>query len=217
MQTLKVTVRLRTSMVAPEQLFHLDALLGSLRVGQAMKELGEGINPRDHHYDIPVERFVSPSGEWVFKASAFKLDGQIHRSVWMQTGRVRLEEVARHRSEGWLNLRANKPITAGGPFKTSLYHAALVSCDLLAYCVGDQAQVQALLSECHQIGGRRGVGMGQVDSITVEAVPADECDWQYRAMPVDAPGLGGSHSQAVSGIRAPYWDRRLHQQALLPI
>src|SRR5690554_3804446 len=135
MQPLKITVTLRTGMVVPEQHLHLDALLGSLRVRQAMRKHGEGINPRDYHYDIPLDRYESPSGEWVFKASAFKLVDHEHRAVWMQTGRINLEEAARHRSEGLLKLRANKPITAGGPFKTSLYHMPLVWCSLEAYCV----------------------------------------------------------------------------------
>jgi CRISPR type IV-associated protein Csf3 len=217
MQPLKITVTLRTGMVLPEQHLHLDALLGSLRVRYAKKEHGEGINPRDYHYDIPVDRFIASSGEWVFKASAFKLVDRHHKAVWMQTGRVNLEEAARHRSEGWLNLRANKPITAGGPFKTSLYHLPLVWGSLEAYCVGDATGVQNLLSECHQIGGRRGVGMGQVQSITVEPISADDCDWQYRAMPADTPNLGKTHALAVAGIRAPYWDRRSHLSALVPI
>lgn len=218
MQPLKVTIELKTGMLAPEQPLHLDALLGALRVNRAYAELGEGINPRDYHYDLPLERYTpGEPDDWVFKASAFRLVNRLHQQVWMQTGRVNLEEVARHREEGWLKLRASKPVTAGGPLKTSLYHATQVWCDLVAYCVGDRQAVEGLLAECTQVGGRRGVGMGQVAKITVEPVPADECDWQHRAMPVGTPSLGATHARAISAIRAPYWDRRQHRPALLPL
>lgn len=218
MQPLRVTVELKTGMMAPEPLLHLDALLGALRVNRAYRELGESINPRDFHYDLPLDRYVpDQASEWVFKASAFKLVNRLHQENWMQTGRINLAEVARHRDEGWLKMRAKKPVVAGGPLKASLFHVPQVWCDLVAYCVGNKAEIEALLSECKQVGGRRGVGMGQVLRIMVEPVTQNECDWQHRAMPACTPALEKTHCKAISAIRAPYWDRRQHQSALLPI
>lgn len=217
MQPLKVTIKLSTPMVEPDSLLHLDGLLGALKVKQVMAELGEGIDPRQHHYDLPLERYTSPSGEWVFKASAFRLAAEAPAQVWMQTGRINLAEVARHRAEGWLAVRSAKPIIAGGPLKTSLYHEGLLWAELTAYCVGDLEGVQALLKGCKQIGGRRGVGFGRVAEITVAPVADSECDWQYRIMPVDSGVSDDRYALAIAGLRAPYWDRTMHATVRIPL
>lgn len=217
MEPLRIDITLKTAMVMIDRLIHLDALLGALRVNRAYQEHGEGINPRDYHYDIPVERYTTDSGQWVFKASALLASNKQHRESWMQTSRIDLEEAARHRAEGWLKHRASKANTAGGPFKSSLYHLTLGWCDLTAFCVGNKDEIAGLLAECKQIGGRRGVGFGQVDAITVISVPMEQCEWMTRAMPLDTPDLASSHASAISALNAPYWDRRLQVPALLPI
>lgn len=217
MQPLKVAIKLSTPMVEPASLLHLDALLGALKVKQVMAELGEGIDPRQYHHDLPVERYTSESGEWVFKASAFKLNVEAPAQTWMQTGRINLAEVARHRAEGWLALRASKPVVGGGPLKTSLYHEGLLWAELTAYCVGDQDGVQALLKGCKQVGGRRGVGFGRVSEISITQVADCECDWQYRIMPVDSGVPDDRYALAIAGMRAPYWDRTLHSTVRIPL
>lgn len=219
MEFLKVTISLSTPMVEPGDLFHLDALLGAMRVNEVRGELGDGINPRDHHYDLPLEQYHSQSGQWVFKASAFRLHKLIDSQNWMQTGRISTTEAARHRAEGLLLLRAAKPNPAGGPFKTSLFHFPLATADLTAYCVGDKARIAEMLSECRMIGGRRGVGCGRVSGFAVEVVPETECNWAWRSMPDDCDGtlLTGEYALAMSSLRSPYWDRKLHQPVLVPI
>lgn len=218
MDFLKVTINLRTPMVEPGDLFHLDALLGALRVSEVRAELGDGINPRDHHYDLPLEKYHSGSGQWVFKASAFRIEKLAESENWMQTSRINTAEAARHRSEGFLQLRAAKPNPAGGPFKNSLYHFPLLWATLTAFCVGDRFRVAELLSQCRQVGGRRGVGSGLVSSILVEVVPEAECNWAQRAMPddCDESALVGEYVLSMSALRSPYWDRGLHQPALVP-
>ena len=215
---LKVTINLSSPMVEPGDLFHLDALLGALRVNEARAELGDGINPRDHHYDLPLEQYHSRSGQWVFKASAFRMHKLAAAENWMQTSRINTAEAARHRSEGLLLLRAAKPNPAGGPFKNSLYHYPLSWVTLTAYCVGDQARIADLLSNCRQIGGRRGVGCGRVAGFSVEVVPETECSWALRSMPDDSDKnvLTGEYALAMSALRSPYWDRTLHRAALVP-
>ena len=218
MDFLKVTINLSTPMMEPGDLFHLDALLGALRVNEVRAQLGDGINPRDHHYDLPLEQYHSQSGQWVFKASALRLHKAIASQNWMQTSRISITEASRHRSQGLLLHRAVKPNPAGGPFKNSLYHFPLAWGTLTAYCVGDQARVADLLSQCRQIGGRRGVGSGQVASFTVEVVPEAECEWAWRSMPEDTDEsiLAGDYALAMSSLRSPYWDRALHQPTLIP-
>jgi CRISPR type IV-associated protein Csf3 len=218
MVNLKVTIDLSNPMMEPGDLLHLDALLGALRVSRARAEHGDAINPRDYHYDLPLERYQAPSGDWVFKASAFKLKRQLPNQMWMQTGRLSIVEAARHRQSGFLQLRAGKPNPAGGPFKTSIYHRPIVQAELTAFCVGDQQGIEALLSECRQIGGKRGVGFGQVAGFKVEPVAETDCPWSWRALPADAdPRLVTSeHARCIAAIRGPYWDRTLHVEALAP-
>lgn len=218
MDFLKVTISLRTPMLEPGDLFHLDALLGALRVNEVRHELGEGIDPRDHHYDLPLAKYHTPSGQWVFKASAFRLQKHIAAQNWMQTSRINIPEAARHRSEGLLLLKAAKPNPAGGPFKNSLFHFQLAWGTLTAYCIGDLTRVAELLSQCRQIGGRRGVGCGQVANVEVEVVAESECAWAWRAMPEDSEEkyLEGEYALAMAAVRGPYWDRTTHRPALIP-
>jgi len=215
MQPLKVTITLRTPMIEPEHPIHLDGLLGALKVSEAMRHLGESIDPRQHHHDIPLERHEGGAGQWCFKASVFSAGSITRHGLWMQTGRLSLTEAARHREEGWLALRAAKANPAGGPFKTSIYHEPVMLADLGAFCVGDLEGVAALLATCRQIGGRRGVGFGQVREITVEPVTAEQCGWQQRNMPADS-ALADTHALAIGSLQAPYWDRRVHQPVLAP-
>lgn len=218
MDFLKVTISLSTPMVEPGDLFHLDALLGALRVNRARAELGDGIDPRAHHHDLPLERYHSPSGQWVFKASAFRLEKLLESQTWMQTSRINIAEAARHREEGFLLLRAAKPNPAGGPFKNSLYHYPVVLANLTAFCVGDKRLIEDLLAECRLVGGRRGVGCGRVSAITVDIVPETECNWIWRAMPDDSEEsiISGGHALAMSALRSPYWDRVQHRPVLTP-
>lgn len=217
MDFLKVTISLSTPMVEPGDLFHFDALLGALRVNKARAELGDAIDPREYHYDLPLERYYSRSGQWVFKASAFRLEKLLESQTWMQTSRINIAEAARHREEGFLLLRAAKPNPAGGPFKNSLYRYPVALANLTAFCVGDKAFIEDLLSECRLVGGRRGVGCGRVAGFSVAVVPEVECNWIWRSMPHDSDeSLTCGHALAMSSLRSPYWDRAQHHPVLTP-
>lgn len=214
-ESLRVTIVLRTPMVEPKDLLHLDAVLGALKVGQVEADLGEGINPRDYHHDLPLERFVNSDGQWVFMASALRLKAEAAQN-FMQTSRINLSGAAEHRDNGWLNMRANLPNTAGGPFKTSLYHVPVAFGVLTGYCVGNKEPIERLLKDCKQIGGRRGTGWGRIKSITVEVIDANACDWMDRNLPVGTAGAENSHALGVSNLHAPYWDRTLYEKVLIP-
>lgn len=214
-ENIKVTIVLRTPMVVPKDLLHLDAVLGAIKVGQAKAAIGDGINPRDYHYDLPLERFEGGNGQWVFKASALRLKAEAPQN-FMQTSRINLSDAAEHRDNGWLNIRANIPNIAGGPFKTSIYHVPLAFGELTGYCVGNKDRIQEMLESCKQIGGRRGTGWGCIKSVTVETVGSEECDWMDRNLPADTAGAENSHALGVSNLHAPYWDRTLYEKVLIP-
>ncbi|WP_455233414.1 hypothetical protein [Geopseudomonas aromaticivorans] len=218
MQSLRIRISISTPLIEPAQAFHFDALLGALRVKQAEEEQG-AIDPRSVHHDLPLDRYVTPSGEWVFKASAFRLHREGQVIPWMMSGRSNLARVAEDRESGFLKLRAAKANIAGGPFKGTIFNVNLVWAELEAWAVGDPVAIEQLLARCHQIGGRRGVGHGQVQGFSVEPVEPEECHWDWRALPPDFD-QPLTHDEplvlAIGNLRAPYWDRRLNQDTLLP-
>ncbi|MFK4136682.1 hypothetical protein ACI2KR_31090 [Pseudomonas luteola] len=218
MEPLRITILLNSPIVEPSQPFHFDALLGALKVRQAEAEHG-AIDPRSVHHDIPLDRHVTPSGKWVFKASAFKLNKMEEAFNWMMSGRSDLKQAAEDRASGFLKYRTAKPNTAGGPFKASVFHLDLVWGDLVAYAVGDKQAIEQMLAGCSQVGGRRGTGFGNVQSISVESVSIEECHWDWRNLPSDYD-IPLTHTeslvQSAGSLHAPYWDRQLHEVVLMP-
>lgn len=218
MEPLRVRISLKGSMVEPPQAFHLDALLGALRV-QLEEDAAGAIDPKTVHHDIPVERHTSPSGQWVFKASAFKLLKLTPTFMWMQTGRADLTQVAEDRASGLLNYRASRANLAGGPFKSTVSYLELVWAELTAFAIGDKKAIESLLGACHQIGARRATGFGNVANIHVEPVALKDCHWDWRALPEDF-NQATSHDEplvmASGNLNAPYWDRRTYVTVLLP-
>ena len=218
MDYLKITITLEHGMAEPKTLFHLDALLGALKVQQARSVYGEQINPRDFHYDIPVERYTTSSGDWVFKASAFKIELSHPKEYWFQTKRMNITQIANHRANGFLTVRASKPRIDTQPLKPNFNHSSVVIGSLVAYCVGNKQGIKTLLNSCKKIGGLRGVGFGNVAGIDVSEIDKKDCDWYWRAMPLDSDTslLLDEHIKCVTGMRAPYWDRTLHALGYLP-
>lgn len=218
MDPLRISISLRGPMVEPLQAFHLDALLGSLRV-QMEEDARGAIDPKTVHHDIPVDRYTSPSGAWVFKASAFKLTKLSPTFLWMQTGRANLIQAAEDRASGLLSLRSAKPVTAGGPFKSSVSQVDMVWAELTAYAIGNQLEIEKLLAQCAQVGARRSTGFGNVSSIEVEVVDQSLCHWDWRALPEDYnEHLTHSDSLVLAqgNLRAPYWDKRSYERVFVP-
>lgn len=217
-EPLRIDIKLSTPMLVPGDLFHLDALLGALKVKEVERRLRTAFNPRDYHHDIPVDHYTSKGGDWVFKASAFMAEPELSGFTWMQSSRINLSVAAQHRDSGLLKYRAAKPNPAGGPFKTSIQYQEMMWARMKAFCIGDKAAITELLGFCRQIGGRRGVGAGQVSSIAVTSVAADECLWHLRAMPSDWEGANTDQwASSVGALRAPYWDRTEHGLISVPI
>lgn len=218
MQPFRVQITLRTPMVEPRQAFHLDALLSALRV-QVAEKGSEFVDPRSIHHDLPLDRYTSSSGEWCFKASAFRLNRESEAFPWMMTSRSDLVMAAEDRKSGFLKLRAAAPNTAGGPFKSSKFTVDLVWASLEAWGVGDVAGVRELMAHCTHVGGRRGTSCGEVDWIEIQPVSPEECPWYRRALPEDSESFpnAGAMALSIGHLRAPYWDRREHRKILVPV
>lgn len=216
MAPLKVSIAISTPMVMPTDLFHLDALLGALRVGQAEREHGN-IEPRDWHHDLPVERYVCEDGDWVFKASAFRLVAESDLQLWMSTGRTNLNNLADHREAG-ITTSANKVPNNGSFFKSTIARTPIIWARLEAFCIGDKNKIEELLAGCCSVGGKRGTGFGRVQSITVSEVESNDCHWEYRALPAGYPiRYWSEYAVALSALNAPYWDKTAHRPVLIPL
>lgn len=216
-QPMKITLHMQGPWVESDQPMHLDDLLAAMRVAKEEEVQGEGFNPRQYNHDLPLERHEVASGDWVFKASMLIAGDRLKRISWMQTGGIDLEVAAQHRAYGYLSLRADRVVTAGGPFKRQLFHLPITySTHLYGYAVGDIEAVRELLGRCKAVGARRSTGFGVVDSITVEPVDADQCAWQHRHLPVDGVKPKG-YALAYGGLVPPYWDRVLHSTIYKPL
>lgn len=213
-----VLIKLRTPLVEPKNPFHLDALLSALRVQKAA-ELDSSLDPRSVHHDLPLERYISPSGEWCFKASAFHYIRHAEAFPWMATSRFNIEQASEDRFRGFLKTRSLTPNLAGGPFKMSKFTIDLLWADIEAWGVGDILAIRQLLSGCQQVGARRGTAYGAVKHIEVEPESADACQWFRRTLPADVEkDFGqGQMTFAMGHLRAPYWDRREHRRVAIPL
>lgn len=221
MEPIKITIQLRRPMVAPNHLFHADALLAGLKVEQAEQEAGCAVNPEDHQHDLPIERYHSPSGEWCFKASAFNLvmeEGSILQNRFA-TRRISEPDAADLIQEGLVQTRQSKPNRAGGNFKMGLSSYLCGWYKATAYLVADKQKIEQLLSGLTNIGARRGINSGEVESVKVESVPEKECLWQRRALPFDFDQEVDESialCKAVACIRPPYWNKGAYRMVLEP-
>ncbi len=218
-QAMRVTFHMEGPWVESDRPIHLDDVLAAMRVIKEQEAQGEGFDPALYNHDLPLARYEGPNGQWVFKASMLIAGDRMSQQTWMQTGRLDLEKAAEHRATGYLDLRANKIITAGGPFKTAMYHLPITySTHLYGYAVGDIEAVRELLERCHSIGPRRAAGFGSVRSIEVQPVEALECYWSHRNMPLPADGSApNGHVTIQSALVPPYWKRELHTQVSTPL
>jgi CRISPR type IV-associated protein Csf3 len=212
MQPFRVQINLKSPMVEPRFPIYLDGLLSGLRVAQ-----DENIHWDLTQHDLPLERLTTASA-WCFKASAFNVVRTSDPREWMLTSRINLTRAAEDRQSGLLALRASLPNTAGGPFKTSKFSATIFWAQLEAWGVGDIKQVSALLSSCEQIGSRRSLAFGQVESITVDPVSPEYCHWYRRSLPADTDtsGFGDVFVPSHGNLKAPYWNRATEQSVILP-
>jgi CRISPR type IV-associated protein Csf3 len=114
--------------------------------------------------------------------------------------------------------RRGKILTAEGEFKA--YHAQIFYRSALWvewYCVGDQAQLEHLLSSATHLGKKTVQGWGRVSRWEIVPIQADYSVWKgsrlMRGVPPDeAPG----HITGLYGIRPSYWDRANQMRLALP-
>jgi CRISPR type IV-associated protein Csf3 len=213
MQPFRVAVTFKSPMAEPRMPIHLDGLLSALRVAE-----DENIHWNLTQHDLPLAKFTTDS-DWCFKASAFKVTRISEPAEWMMTGRINLTRAAEDRKSGLLQLRSAKPVTAGGPFKTSKFSVTIIWARLEAWGIGDIDRVRELLAGCEQIGSRRSSSFGQVDTIEVDPIDEAACQWYLRNLPAgtETTFSGATYVPAIGNLKAPYWDRKHQREVLVPL
>ena len=194
----------------------LDSLLAAMRVAEA--ERASHPDPWSQQHDLPLARYTSPGGQWVFKASALRPVGLAQKSGVAMTCRHDLTHLAHAQASGAIRTGAARPQTGGGPLKTSFFQQPMLLVEQLqAHGVGDIAAVQALLSGVEHIGARRNHGHGRVVKIDVAA--SDNPDgWTDRYLPFDAdiPAAADMLPDCNGPLRPPYWKREKNAWRLAP-
>lgn len=215
---MEVHIALDSPIVIGEHPMHLDALLAGILV-RAAEDRGE----KDAWLAgerLPLDRYVSPGGDWVWKASLLTPATRLSESFPVtMTGRINVQRAAEDRESGLLKLRMAKPNTAGGPFKGSIFSVTAQWVDsLVAYAIGDIEEVQTILRALEFVGPRRSQCFGRVRAVQVRASPDMNLAWVHRALPIDSDiPLPGNRSCAIGNLRAPYWYRPTQQPVLMPV
>lgn len=216
-EPIQVTVKFLSPMLVPAHPVTLDGLLSGLLV---RKLEDEGHNePWSKQHDLPLDKYTSPSGEWVFKASQFRGKRQMEPFQSMMTSRINKVMAVQDIEDGLLPFRGSSLPTDGGAFKSVLDRSIMQWVDsMTAFGFGDVDKVSDLLQTMSYFGGKRATGAGQVDCVTVEPIHEDDCRWYHRPLPKDFDQSAGiTFVPAVGTLRAPYWKRENGQEILVPL
>lgn len=221
MEPIKITISLRRAMVTPNHLLHSDALLSGLHIEQLEANANQAIDPDKHQHDLPIDRYYSPSGQWCFKASAFLLHKEPGSELQNRftTRRVSENLAAELIGQGVLQARQSKPNRAGGHFKMGLSSYLSGWYQATAFMIADKAKVKNLLSDLRNLGAKKAINSGEIESVKVESVTESECFWQMRALPSDfdeAIDKQISLCKSVGNLRPPYWKKSNYQLVLEP-
>lgn len=214
---LRVQVRLDRPIHVGAQPVLLDGLLSALAVQRATAQ--GHTDPWSVQHDIPVDRYRSPSGQWVFKASMFRPINPDTPFSFSMVSRINVRDAAFDIEDGLLKARQAAPNPAGGTFKTSFFPVLAQWAQAWeAYVVGDIDAIGALLKDMTHLGGRRSIGMGAVSEVTVQASDGPAVLWTDRPLPEDFSGeTTRPMALAMSALQAPYWRRSSFVPALVPL
>lgn len=223
-ESLKVTAQFRSSVVC-DQFFPLDGLLWyqahRLALGPEQATLPGGNPGGDRKMHMPLKMIHPGEEDWYFACSW----AQPH-PWWIQEG---TDHWNKRFNSAFVELldfgkRRGKVIIEQGKYKA--YHMPVfyrVAKSVHWYCVGDKAEIEALLSTFTHIGKKTSQGWGRV-TWTVESWHSDWSVWRngklMRGVPQpDALALIKEHGKFVPfdivnyGLRPSYY-RRENQRIL---
>jgi CRISPR type IV-associated protein Csf3 len=207
---LRVTFELMTPWVPPAHGVHLDGLL-AWAAAEAAQE-----NPDCTQADIdaaiaalPLAKHTTPDGRWCWKASLLEPRGATRLHRHFATAKTDTQAMAEGLANGWV--QGKKTIdTVRGATKNDLYrYSSQEVAHLVGWCLGDQANVDALLSRLRHVGSRGRLGYGALRRDEeglpcIQIAPADPCEaehWRLRHLPDAAEGYFPMEGRC----QPPYW------------
>lgn len=230
MQLLKVTFRLAGKYIPPEigGGIHLDGLLAAMKVARAIqnKEIGPGGDIRSLQSLDGIIDVAKYEDSNVYKASIIRVP-TIDSEQLTLTRRTEIDAICLGTvgEGGFLlnNGNKNKIDLGKGQYRNWVFYlpTSEVMGEAIAYCVGDKDKIEDLLRDVRHIGRKGTIGYGKVMAIKVEEALNDGDKWLDRHLPLEAEivhmHVGESHAHSHGSITAPYWDRSLHQEILIPL
>lgn len=185
----------------PKALVHLDDLLAWARVDIARKEGQEDfISFKDQ---LPLDKFQSDEG-WCWKASALIFKTYL-RYKELKTLTYKTDVIAADKASGLLDMRGDGINLGSGPWKVAAqFEPKIKAFTAEAYCYGDKAEVEELLSRITHVGKGRSTGHGKLTGIEVEVVPAAQAE-PYLLYRTSMFKLTDDHALAICGVQSPYW------------
>lgn len=217
MQPLKIVAALDRAVASLEMLQSLDGVLAAARVMEE-EERGSG-DPWSLQHDLPLQRYVSPSGEWVFMASLFEWRPIQPALMQFYTSRHDPVRMSYDIDDGVLKYRRARLQTEGGRFRSVYEHYSLQWCsEAVAYAIGDAQRIRELLDRIRWLGSKRSLCCGRVRAWSVETDESAHENWMRRALPVDFDLRSPyTYAQAHQTLQPPYWRKTDRRAVLAPI
>ncbi len=192
----------------PLNLIHLDALLAWARVEEE-KQQAEPKEFGEVQHDLPLEKLVAKSaladwnGNESFAASALIYTPHL-RELRYWTRKTNPEKMANAQKDNLLAMRGDQVSTGSGAWKAfSEFEPLIHTRTLTAWCIGDQARIEELLSKITHLGKKRTRNYGLIESIKVTEDDAARDMVKYRVLTWPE---SESYRQAQCGVAPPYWE-----------
>lgn len=209
---LRVVARVEGQIALPNGALALDSLLASqvaLRGGLAPPSCAADCQP----IEIPVQR--EPGGR--FHLCSFAEYRMIEHDVRWVNRRAPIDRYQQYGVTG-------KVLIQGGPdksYRLPLEVGYIDGSELRWWCIGDTAEIRALLSAVLFVGKKRNVGLGRVSEWIVEecaawpGFPVVREGKPLRPLPLDWPGLVDPPI-AYRTLTYPYFDHAAEEMLACP-
>lgn len=188
MKPLRIEMKLAGPIARPASPIHLDSLIAHRLVARDLPTDALISDIRAAIADLPLER-REIGGDWVWAASTIAFDWISPPMQQFAVKAVRPYDVAEKLNSGIIsNMRDNSMInTASGPLKSATYaYEQQWASRAVAYCIGDEAELTALLGDLDQLGAKRRLGYGRVTEVAIVEDSRAETLWKHRNLPFGA-------------------------------
>lgn len=206
-QALKITCQLVNAYAPAEnESIHFDSLLTYLVANDVRTP---ALNIDGKVFPLPLDLlWISPEGYPLWACSDLKPESWHQESVdWWHKRLSSVHLIDWSSNPNIKNVGRNKDYRV--PLRTVLTDK------LVAYAIGNKAEIERLLIHATHIGKKRSQGFGRVTNWQVEAFEGDGIsDLIQSNRPLPLEFLGFERRGVLGGWTPPYWDRRRFKSLL---